>query len=289
MREVVGNGYKLLILVGLPGSGKTKFADDYIAKDRGTRNYYGYMGPKHIELKSRLSEIQSSGLERFLMKYLRGAARMSVILDGCISTNEDLKLAINTALDSKDFESVEVHYWNPNKEALAHNNNYAKGSEPVLKDLESVNLGWLKSETEFSNIELINHEIALKEDYILFAEKYGVALSSDGEERGKVKKYLNSETWYLGGTSRNYDGEHYHTSGESPLSNFDVFDELLTEVCPTISFLQYKKLYSSTVTIETRSEHDIYSDSEYSYYSCNIEELVNQLFSMGINILEHKE
>lgn len=284
MREVVGNGYKLIILVGLPGSGKTKFADDYIEKDRGTRNYYGYMGPKHIELKSRLSEIQSSGLERFLMKYLRGASRMSVILDGCISTNDELKLAINTALDSKDFEKVEIHYWKPNKEALAHNNN-AKGSESVLKELESVNLELLKSETEFPNIELINHEIALKEDYILFAEKYGVTLSSDGAERGKVKKYLNSETWYLGGTSRNYHGDSWHVSGDEPLANFDVFDELLTEVCPTISFLQYKKLYSSTVTIETREEIDYYSDSEYAFYSCDIEELVKQLVSMGITIL----
>ena len=282
MREVVENGYKLIILVGLPGSGKTKFAEELIAKGERENKVYDYIGPNLVELKKRLKDIKELGLEKVLRRNLRGSIRTDEILDGCLLSGEDLKLAINTVLDCKDFEKVEIHYWKPNKEALLHNNKYTEGDN-VVAELESVNLEWLKSETEFPNIELIFHEIELKADYILFAEKYDLRLISDGVERGKGKKYLTSDTWYLGGTSRDHDGGHYHSSGEEPLANFDVFDDLLMEVCPTISFLQYKKLYSSTVTIETRTETDYYSDSEYAFYSCNIEELVKLLGNMGIN------
>jgi hypothetical protein len=282
MREVVENGYKLMLLVGLPGSGKTKFAEDLIAKGERENKAYDYIDPNFVELKKRLKDIKELGLEKVLRRNLRGSIRTDEILDGCLIGNEDLKLAINTVLDSKDFEKVEIHYWKPNKEALAHNNKYQEVDKVETFEIEPVNLEWLKSETEFSNIELINHEIELKAAYVLFAEKYDLRLISDGAERGKGKRYLTSDTWYLGGTSRDHNGDHYHTSGESPLSNFDVFDDLLMEVCPTISFLQYKKLYSSTVTIETRTESDYYSDSEYAYYSCDIEELVKQLVNMGI-------
>lgn len=285
MREVVGNGYKLMILVGLPGSGKTKFAEELIEKERQEAKYYGYTGPNLVELKKRLKDIKELGLETVIRRNLRGSLRTDEILDGCLIGNEDLKLAINTALDSKDFEKVEIHYWKPNKEALLRNNKYTEDVKVETFELEPVNLEWLTGETEFPNIELILHEIELKDDYVLFADKYDLRLVSDGAERGKGKKYLTSDTWYLGGTSRGHDGDHYHTSGESPLDNFDVFDELLMEVCPTISFLQYKKLYSSTVTIETREEIDYYSDSEYAFYSCDIEELVKLLVSMGITIL----
>ena len=281
MREIVENGYKLMILVGLPGSGKTKFAEDLIAKGERENKAYDYIGPNLVELKKRLTDLKELGLEKVLRRNLRGSIRTDEILDGCLLSGEDLKLAINTVLGSKDFEKVEIHYWKPNKETLVYNNKYTDGNKVELS-LESVNLEWLKGETEFSNIELISHEIELKADYVLFAEKYDLRLISDGEERWTVKKYLTSDTWYLGGTSRDSDGGHYHTSGESPLSNFDVFDDLLMEVCPTISFLQYKKLYSSTVTVETRTEFDYYSDSEYAFYSCDIEELVKQLVNMGI-------
>ena len=282
MRVVVENGYKLLILVGLPGSGKTKFAEELIAKGERENKAYDYIGPNLVELKKRLNDIKELGLEKVLRRNLRGSIRTDEILDGCLIGNEDLKLAINTVLDSKDFESVEIHYWKPNKEALLHNNTYTEDAKVETFELEPVNLEWLKGETEFPNIELIFHELELKAGYVLFAEKYDLRLISDGVERGKGKKYLTSDTWYLGGTSRDHDGGHYHSSGEEPLANFDVFDDLLMEVCPTISFLQYKKLYSSTVTIETRTESDYYSDSEYAFYSCNIEELVKQLVNMGI-------
>ena len=281
MREIVENGYKLMILVGLPGSGKTKFAAELIAKGERENKAYDYIGPNLVELKKRLKDLKELGLEKVLRRNLRGSIRTDEILDGCLIGKEDLKLAINTVLDSKDFEKVEIHYWKPNKEALLRNNKYTDGNKVELS-LEPVNLDWLKSETEFSNIELISHEIELKADYVLFAEKYDLRLIADGVERGKGKKYLTSDTWYLGGTSRGHDGEHYHTSGESPLSNFDIFDDLLMEVCPTISFLQYKKLYSSTVTVETRTEYDYYSDSEYAFYSCDIEELLKQLVNIGI-------
>ena len=282
MREIVENGYKLMILVGLPGSGKTKFAEDLIAKGERENKAYDYIGPNLVELKKRLKDIKELGLEKVLRRNLRGSIRTDEILDGCLIGKEDLKLAINTVLDGKDFEKVEIHYWKPNKEALLRNNKYTEDTKVETFELESVNLEWLKGETEFPNIELILHEIELKADYELFAAKYDLRLISDGAERWTVKKYLTSDTWYLGGTSRGHDGEHYHTSGESPLSNFDIFDDLLMEVCPTISFLQYKKLYSSTVTVETRTESDYYSDSEYAFYSCDIEELVKLLGNMGI-------
>lgn len=288
MREVEKNGCKALILMGLPGSGKTKYAlgilEDEIER---LEDVYDAHYTTYIELKNELKGEHGRGkledLQHVIKVELLGSFKSDLILDGCILTNEELKVAINRALDSTNFELIEIHYWEPNSSLKPKQ--YKGMGNKGLPQLETVNLEWLKGETGFPNIFLIKHATVEvdKDDYLFFADKHGLALKSNDENGITDRKYLQSDFWL--GSSSYYDhgdeGWKVTDPLSKPLSLFVEFDELLMEICPFISFSQYKKLYANTVTIVTQEESDYYTTNEYTFYSCNVEELLKLLVSMG--------
>lgn len=288
MRDVVENGYTAMILMGLPGSGKTKYAlgilEDEIDRLEGV---YDAKYTTYLELKNELKGENGRGkiedLQHVIKLNLLSYERSDLILDGCILTNEELKVVINRILDSKPFGRIEIHYWEPNQTLLKRKQ--YKGMESALPKLETVNKGWLTGETGFPNIELIKHATVEvdKDDYLFFANKHGLALKSNDENGITDRKYLQSDFWMGSSSYYDHSDEGWKDTGHvgKPLALFVEFDALLMEICPFISFSQYKKLYENTVTIVTQDESDYYTPNEYTFYSCNIDELLKHLVSMG--------
>ena len=57
---------------------------------------------------------------------------------------------------------------------------------------------------------------------------------------------------------------------------------------PDISFVDYKKLYKETVTVEEVCENDYYGGREIRYwYECDLEKLFNLL--VELNIIDNEE
>ena len=94
---------------------------------------------------------------------------------------------------------------------------------------------------------------------------------------------LRSDTWCLGGSWGDCWGNTGMVSADEQPTEFKEFDDLLMEVCPNITLLQYKKLYNSLVSIESGCENDYYGGStENAYYKCNLKDLYNMMIEMGL-------
>ena len=93
---------------------------------------------------------------------------------------------------------------------------------------------------------------------------------------------MTSDSWRTGGTLCSYDGWTSEVEPEKQPQTFTEFDDLLEKLCPNISFLTYKKLYSACVTIEDDYENDYYGGRQYhSRYCCKLNLLYEMLKERG--------
>lgn len=79
-----------------------------------------------------------------------------------------------------------------------------------------------------------------------------------------------------------YDGV-ITLEGEETPNSFDKFDDLIESIDSNISFLVYKKLSKSCMSIGTYSETDYYGGyTSCAFYQCNVEILYRELVSKGL-------
>lgn len=269
------------ILIGLPASGKTTFAKEFVdsTKERyGWRGSYKYKA-KHIDVDNYLSFRHSKYSD--ISDIIQDSLSMnnnyeSFVVDGLILTNEDIVKCIDCFNKNDSFE---IHYWNPNIELCLRNDKYRRNENSRITienaKLETIDLELIKKQTEANNIEIIYHEIEAKEDYKIFADKYNISLQDD--------LYMHSDTWSLGGSYENCWGTGGSISPDDQPKSFELLDDLLQEVCPSMSFLQYKKIENECVETGESSESDYYGGCEYfAYFKCDIEKLVDMLSKMNL-------
>ena len=102
---------------------------------------------------------------------------------------------------------------------------------------------------------------------------YGAANALDGIVENNI---LRGESWIIGGKEWSYTGAEWSVGGQEP-KNFDTFDNMMTALCPNISFLNYKKVCKECCKIEEFHEHDYYSSYEKNRWICDLDKLVSIL------------
>jgi len=115
-------------------------------------------------------------------------------------------------------------------------------------------------------VEKIDHKVVLYnvKDKLLY-------------DYGAISGILKSERWSKGGTWVNYLGDS-GTIGEDEQPEFKELDEILTKLCPNLSFLKYKYIMANFVEIKGESESDYYGGTEYfAHYEGKINEILNYL------------
>lgn len=267
------SGYRIHILMGLPGSGKTFFANNI----KKSVDYY--------DLDKNHGHITTV----YLRDLLDGSYMKEIIFDGLVLTAQSLKTIIDICLDWGEKKGVsiefEVHYWKENREACLKNdelrvNDYfsrGKDSKITIKNAEFDSLetitDLLKS---YPNIIKIDQkEVYIPDDLDLILPKYSPC-QINGEWVIKSKEWSNGGSWC------DCWGNSGTVKSESP-KDFTEFDDLLEEICPEITFLQYKKILQKCVTIITYDERDYYGGSiSNSYHKCVIEDLKKTLKEMGL-------
>ena len=86
-----------------------------------------------------------------------------------------------------------------------------------------------------------------------------------------------SEEWNVGGTVCDYTGGEYKVKPEEQPTSFEELDDLLLEIAPKVSFLEYKKIMNTCVTIEEDDDYDYYGGCVHrKLYCCKL----NLLFSL---------
>jgi len=300
------------ILVGLPGSGKSSYAKSICEgkKDKIVFDFDFYIFKKIKNIYTR-DDIRN-GLRDTIDHYLFIDSIPRLYLDGLFLTNDIVEDLIHETLNlydkelpyrKKPSESNTVKFvidqWNEDRDACLSNDNFRyllddKRKTPAaitIKnatyediDVDSLNncMGIILN--EFQNIkdnkvniivEKINHKVILYnvKDKLLY-------------DYGAIDGILKSEEWSKGGTWGNYLGESGTISGDEQ-PDFKELDEILTKLCPNLSFLKYKYIMANFVEIKETSESDYYGGREYlAHYEGRINEILDYLKQN--NLLENE-
>ena len=262
--------YVIHILIGLPGSGKTFFAKNFLSKNSNTSiidldEYSNSLTNQAIRLSTKLKNIA------YFNKGNKN--EINVIFDGLILTNKDVDFLIS---NSKSYaKEIILHIWNEDRDTCLKNdcNRRILSSTNTIKTakFEEFDISDISARNNFNKIKIENHIVQLKPDWILELEKKFLVVDDN----------LVSTSWCLGGTKENYDG-HVESIEPDVQPDFVELDMLLEQIYPNITFLQYKKLFRELVKIEKEYESDYYGTRVYNAkYVCSLTDLI--LFIQSFN------
>ena len=290
---------ELHVLSGLPGSGKTTFAQQY--EPTYLDHYAGYRreNPK-VKKPAEIIDYdaiyrkagRSCNIELVSKVPINNIKYEYMILDGLFITQADVECVIGAYLNNPKFtekytvEKIIIDVWKTNKESCIWNDRARRDVRGYCAELSIRTMN-----PERIDIKAIEEKFGVKTKLelhdVVRAPAYKVMIA-ENDMRNVCGKYLESDGWCLGGKSYSWTGEEFLISPEHPL-NFDEFDNLMEKICPQITFLQYKRLYAKCVTKEERSSGDYYTNAREGYWRCNLEKLYEMLEEMGLYHLEDED
>jgi hypothetical protein len=115
-----------------------------------------------------------------------------------------------------------------------------------------------------------------------FEESYRASWRYDSKKVNEPRLYVEWSTGGISGGScwESSDPQPY-TSNSQP-KELAILDAILEEICPNISFLQYKNLTSTLVKCDTRSECEYYGNqTDYATKSVDVKDLYDYLSNKG--------
>jgi len=264
---------KVLILMGLPGSGKTTYANEVKKNDTSHVHI--------INLDQLLKEHKKTSI-RGLSKldYYGGYVTNVYVIDGLIHTNEQLLDTVNKVVKNEGLINIEVHYWKENRRQCLINDMYRRDMSCITSikhlPLDIPDLEQLRN--IFPNIVICKHDVPIKPNWLLFNDKYCLGCTLDNP-------YFKSDSWSTGGSYGNcWNDNIVSFDGDIPLTEFKQFDDLIENIDKHISFKTYKEIYNHCVSIGTTHESDYYGGvgSNYAFFQCNVELLYEKLSKLGL-------
>lgn len=275
---------ELHILMGLPGSGKSTFAEELREKLRTKckREHSAIiLSVDELKNKSPYGATLGENIRRELSWRMYNETK-HIIVDGPIFTNEDLYQMIKetSACFRKEKVDVTVYHWNKDRETCLKNDGGRRellsATTILYAPYEEVDIDWLRKQLEKSNlreIKVIKKKVVLKEGW----ERYFRHMTSVSHD-----KKLRSKQWCAGGSCGNCWDNHLRTvDAEAPV-DFDELDELLEKVAPNTTFLHYKKIRKQCVNTEEYYERDYYGGGvTYVNWVCDLEKLYKLLEAQG--------
>lgn len=309
--------FELNILMGLPGSGKTYFAKNNYEEPKFSHNgkcIINVEAYKELPLAQAVNKACDNSDMKAYCGELFGCAPYNTVyacIDGLFTTKDVIKelikeivgyININCAkisyVDSNDYLiRVVIHRWDRDIETCIHNdkmriknNERIQSSETTIKNIpyDNINKRDFESILNIDNISIVKHQVKYITNYNLIFEPligkdrnrcYG-GHTHNYDVPGKTK-YMYSEEWSGGGDYSSCWGSGT-ISPEKP-NNFDEFDNLIIQLCPTLSFINYKKLWNECVDVEETQEYDYYGGCEIkNRWRCDMEKLYGMLKSLNI-------
>ena len=286
---------KIVILWGLPGSGKTTF----IPRLKQELEHLGNGNIKKSERKKvhvidvdELRLHDQTVIQAVAAKWndtSNGYARSIVIFDGVFVSNPVTDSLLTELLKGKnpaDYE-IMIYCWKPDRELCVHNDrgrsNYRQGRSAKLT-IENIEYQEPSEELlkKWGIKTVTRKAITRKQDWKVWAEEMGLKLrTAERSDDPHNVKYLCSERWSMGGSGADYNGNSWKIEPETE-KEFVELDELLSNYFADITFLQYKKLMSRCVQMGTEYESDYYGGGvNYGYHLCNVQELFAELVELN--------
>lgn len=247
----------ITILWGLPASGKSTYANQFI--------------PKHWSDRQKIHVVRADAFRkpRSLIDLIVGEcdAAPTVIVDSLVTTNEQAD-NLMSAIQKKHDCTFKIVYWNENRDACLWND---RGRREVKSEISIKNMPLEKPSNELIkkfNATLTVMEVERKPNWMVWANENGI-----------YEKNLKSMRWSLGGNAGNCWNDNMYTISADPQpASFTEFDQLLEKICPQIGFMTYKRISAECTKIETHGESDYYGGSvQYAHFECDMELLYQKL------------
>jgi len=278
MSRYCGNISNINILMGLPGSGKTTWANNYVYNKSASYRYC------IIHFDDFMVDHKYIPIHEIFKKVYISEYTDTLILDGLFLNSNNIEKQLKDIINilHNDNLNVYIHFWKENREYCLSNDKgrRSKSQNSIITinnaKLEEPNIEYLKSKFPNTNFkEIIYHTIIKATMWQKFFEPYLYCRS------GSI---VCSSDWCLGGTAGSCWSDSLSTLTPEPQpEDFKEFDELIEKVCPNISFMQYKKIKREIVSIKESSYGDYYGGVEYSaHYEMDLKKLYNLLIEMGL-------
>lgn len=263
---------EIRILWGLPGSGKTTYANNIGQKHHGT---------VVIDVDS-INKYEKANLPRVISEMVlrMGNKNNIVIVDGLFTTNGFVHKLTEQILKDSEKKNLSIEFvvvwWKKDIETCLHND---KGRRKKDSKITIENLPFeIPDQKILTNVKsIIAKDVIAKPESKVFVDEYANATETD--YWSKVgRQVLRSGSWCLGGTCNSYDGHTSRVDAEPQPTTFEELDELLMKLCPNITFLQYKHIFSKAVTTMTHEDRDYYGGcKQFAQFQCDLDVLYEKL------------
>lgn len=274
----MSNPTKIIVLCGLPGSGKTTKAKELKSNiERAFPNYRGnYRGDEAVRIwnfDSYMGEYQNP-LDIFFKDINARFHNHRVhILDGLFIRQHHYQRIINEF----EFRNVEFefHYFEYDIESCLWNDKYRRDIDSTITleialyeypDLEKLNYG-------NKSVKLFQYPITLKSTLQMFLHKYSIG----------YEETLTSSSWTTGGNWRDCWGDGGEYSEQDQPEEFDELNYILEKIDPNISPNLCQEIKDLLATVEEDSEGDWYGGVKYyAYYTISLQSLFEHLHEIGM-------
>ena len=261
---------KILILCGLPGSGKTHFANELMAGYNSYYSKYRIIDVDHYVEKHK----KNADILAFIKSQIKSYASLTrdLILDGLFLNQDTYEKIVSLFPDKYQYE---FHYWYPDIETCIYNdkNRRNETSEHTIKNI-------IFEKPDIQKLKLINKNIIIKEHSVKRKPDYKFFMEENNMDSNK--KFVESDSWCMGGQRNDCYGGTYSYHPDPQPRTIEILRDLLKKIAPKITFLEYEDLVEECTEIVEKDDSDYYGGSvRYACYKINMELLHDKLQEMG--------
>ena len=261
--------YKLIIITGAPGSGKTtlskKLSSSEVYSPKSKSIMEKIMTAKKVVVEGMFT---SKSLEKFIRKLTNKRVPSSIEIitfqkdkNNCFANDIGRCNDSKSGRDTLSFQTIK-RFKNLSEESILD----------TLKDLQE----------EFPSIKLTvtEKEVECYYPHYLWAIEVSSSMQSGFSEPFDFdRRQFRSEMWITGGSERSYTGESWEVEAESP-KEFDEFSDLVEKYFEGMSFIHYMKILKMA-RIEQFYDGDYYYSYEKEFYAIPIKDLYEVLIKYG--------
>lgn len=258
------------IAIALPASGKTTFYKGLAGKDR---SFALLSENAMISFDTQFNECDRTRSRP--MRDQEYVARIrdysgfygTLLIDGLFLSTERIMHVLDQVFEHNTVEEVIFDYWPENRENCLRNDykRRRQGSALSINSLSiNVDFEFLKSRyMDKTNVKIEEHQTYYVPDYVLFFRDRGLTDLPD-------ERYLDSDSWIIGGRVRNAESEWFSADKDDAPSQFKELEELLCRVSEDFPLPLYVKIKQSCVKTIEYEESDYYSVMQKQFFRCDL-------------------
>jgi len=291
--EAIEQKLKVVIMMGLPGSGKTYYSSHYKGETINVIHFDDYKD----EYDSIYDVLWVKMRDNTKYIYSLDKITNTLVLDGPFFTVSAVSSLIHRLAEclSDEYETdchyikiryildkIEIVVFSEDREACMCNDRYRRAQNsaitiqhaPFDADVTAQNFDSIKQVYCLSDITVTNVKTERHSAWDTAFVPY-IRRNDDGVD------YLTSEEWTVGGTWHDCYGNEGKVEAE-PAREFTEFDEMLLKLCPDVSYLRYLELKRNCIEVIEDTSSDYYTSTNYMYWRCNLKKLYNMMLEMHL-------